>query len=103
MNRIQFILSLDLLLQLLSCKPLLSSDCLHCQKTSINLFDSIILSNIFVESTSVTVNISQKKFLLLILYLFYNANLLKICNNIKLQISITNFVNNVNILIKEIN
>jgi len=34
----------------------------------------------------------------LVLYLFYNANLLKICNNIKLQVSVTSFVNNVNIL-----
>jgi len=40
----------------------------------------------------------QNSFLLLILYLFYNVNLLKICNNIKLQINATNFVNNVNIL-----
>ncbi len=54
MNRVQFILSLNLLLRLLSCKFLLLSDCLHCLKTSTNLFNSIILSNIFVGSTSVT-------------------------------------------------
>jgi len=35
----------------------------------------------------------------LILYLFYNANLLKACDDIKLRISFTNFVNDVNILI----
>jgi hypothetical protein len=54
MNRIQLILSLDLLLRLLSCNLLLSSDCLHCLKTSTNLFNSITLSNILLESTSVT-------------------------------------------------
>ncbi len=55
MNRIQFILSFDLLLRQLSCNFLLSSDCLHCLKTSTNLFNSIILSNISHESTSVIV------------------------------------------------
>ncbi len=34
----------------------------------------------------------------LILYLFYNANLLKACDNIKLKTSFINFVNDVNIL-----
>ena len=33
-----------------------------------------------------------------ILYLFYNVNLLKACDNIRLRISFTDFVNNVNIL-----
>jgi hypothetical protein len=46
-NRIQLILSLDLLLRLLSCNLLLPSDCLHCLKTSTNLFNSIILFDIF--------------------------------------------------------
>ncbi len=54
MNRIQLILSFDLLLRLLSCNFLLSSDCLHCLKTLANLFNSITLFNIFVKSTSVT-------------------------------------------------
>ncbi len=53
-NCIQFILSFDLLLRLLSCKLLLLSDCLHCLKTPTNLFNSITLSNTFVGSTSVT-------------------------------------------------
>jgi len=35
----------------------------------------------------------------LILYLFYNANLLKVCDDIKLRINFTDFVNDVNILI----
>jgi len=37
MDRVQLILSLDLLLRLLSCNPLLPSDCLHCLKTPTNL------------------------------------------------------------------
>jgi len=37
----------------------------------------------------------------LILYLFYNANLLKACDNIKLRINFINFVNDINILIYE--
>ncbi len=36
---------------------------------------------------------------MLILYLFYNANLLEACDNIKLRTSFTNFVNDINILI----
>jgi len=46
-NRVQLILSFDLLLRLLSCNLLLSNDCLHCLKTSTNLFNNITLSNIF--------------------------------------------------------
>ncbi len=53
--RVQYILSLNLLLRLLSCNPLLLSNCLHCLKTLTNLFNSIILSNISHESTSVTI------------------------------------------------
>ena len=55
MDRVQLILSLDLLLRLQSCNPLLPSDCLHCLKAPTNLFDSITLSNTFVGSTSVTI------------------------------------------------
>ena len=47
----------------------------------------------------VSVNISQKFSLSLILYLFYNANLLKTCKNVKLHFNVTNFVNDINILI----
>ena len=46
----------------------------------------------------ISVNISQNFLLSLILYLFYNVNLLKTCKNIKLHFSITDFVNNINIL-----
>jgi len=69
MNRVQFILSFYLLLRLLSCKSLLSSDCLHCLKTSTNLSNSITLSNILYGSTSVT-------FRNFFEYLYYNLRLI---------------------------
>ncbi len=50
---------------------------------------------------SMNVDISQDSLLSLILYLFYNANLLKACDDIKLRTNFTNFMNNVNILIYE--
>ncbi len=50
---------------------------------------------------NVNVDISQDSLLSLILYLFYNVNLLKACDDIRLRISFTNFINNVNILIYE--
>ena len=46
----------------------------------------------------VNVNISQNSSFSSILYLFYNANLLKICENVKLRFSVTGFVNDINIL-----
>jgi len=50
---------------------------------------------------NVNVNISQDSLLSLILYLFYNANLLKACDDIKLRTNFINFVNDVNILTYE--
>ena len=47
----------------------------------------------------INVSISQNFSFFLILYLFYNANLLKTCENIKLRFNVTNFVNDINILI----
>ena len=46
----------------------------------------------------VSVNISQNFSFSLILYLFYNANLLKTCENVKLYFNVISFVNNINIL-----
>jgi len=48
---------------------------------------------------SMNINISQNSLLSLILYLFYNMNLLKACDDIKLRTNFTNFVNDINILI----
>ncbi len=47
---------------------------------------------------SMNVNISQDSLLSSILYLFYNANLLKACDDIKLRTNFTDFVNDINIL-----
>jgi len=50
---------------------------------------------------SVNVDISQDSSLSSILYLFYNANLLEVCDDIKLRTSFTDFVNDINILTYE--
>ncbi len=48
---------------------------------------------------SVNINISQNSLLSLILYLFYNVNLLEAYDDIKLKTNFINFMNNINILI----
>ncbi len=48
---------------------------------------------------SVNINILQNSLLSSILYLFYNVNLLKACDDIRLRINFTNFINDINILI----
>ncbi len=58
----------------------------------------ITIDNYTTIKRMININISQNSSLLLILYFFYNINLLETCDNIKLQISSTKFVNNVNIL-----
>jgi len=60
---------------------------------------TIIIDNYTTTKRYISVNILWNLLLFLILYLFYNAKLLKICNNIKLRISSIKFVDNVNILI----
>ncbi len=61
----------------------------------------ITIDDYMTMKCSVNVNISQDSLLSSILYLFYNVNLLKACDDIKLRISFTNFVNDINILIYE--
>ncbi len=58
----------------------------------------ITIDDYMMIKRSININISQDFLLSSILYLFYNANLLEACNNIKLRTSFTNFMNNVNIL-----
>ncbi len=60
---------------------------------------TITINDYMMMKYNVNVNILQDSSLSLILYLFHNANLLKACNNIKLRINFTNFVNDINILI----
>ncbi len=59
----------------------------------------ITIDDYMMMKCSVNINILQDSLLSLILYLFYNVNLLKACNDIKLRTSFTNFVNDINILI----
>ncbi len=48
---------------------------------------------------SMNINILQDSSLSFILYLFYNVNLLKACDDIKLRTNFMSFVNDINILI----
>jgi len=61
----------------------------------------ITIDDYMTMKCSMNINISQNSLLSLILYLFYNANLLKACDDIKLKTNFTNFMNDVNILIYE--
>ncbi len=61
----------------------------------------ITINDYMMTKCSVNVDISQDSSLSLILYLFYNANLLKVCNNIKLKTNFISFINDINILTYE--
>ncbi len=56
----------------------------------------------FNEQTSdirkINANISQKSFISLILFLFFNASLIKKCKALRIKIKVLNFVNDINIL-----
>ena len=62
---------------------------------------TITIDDYTTMKCNVNVNISQDSLLSLILYLFYNANLLEACDDIKLRTSFTKFVNDINILTYE--
>jgi len=59
---------------------------------------TITIDDYTTMKRSMNINISQNSLLSLILYLFYNVNLLEACDDIKLRTNFTDFVNNVNIL-----
>ncbi len=61
----------------------------------------IIIDDYMMMKCSVNINILQDFLLSSILYLFYNMNLLKVCDDIRLKINFTDFINDVNILIYE--
>ncbi len=61
----------------------------------------ITIDDYMTMKCSVNIDILQNSSLSLILYLFYNVNLLKACDDIKLRTDFTNFVNDINILIYE--
>ena len=69
------------------------SDFLRDHKTIIKINDFIL------ESSSIFIGILQGFLLSLILYLFYGADLLDLCDDIKLYISDIGFIDNANILI----
>ncbi len=58
----------------------------------------ITIDDYMMMKRSMNVDISQDFLLSSILYLFYNVNLLKACDDIRLRISFTDFINDVNIL-----
>lgn len=62
---------------------------------------TITIDGYTTAERSVNVDIPQDSSLSLILYLFYNANLLEACDDIKLRTSFTGFVDDVNILTYE--
>ena len=59
---------------------------------------TLIIENHMMTKRKVSVNISQNLSFFSMLYLFYNANLLKSCENVKLRFSVIEFVNDINIL-----
>ena len=59
----------------------------------------ITIDNYMMMKCSMNIDILQDSSLSSILYLFYNANLLEACNDIKLKTNFINFVNDINILI----
>ncbi len=61
----------------------------------------IIIDDYTMMKCSMNINILQDSLLSSILYLFYNVNLLKACDDIKLKTSFTNFINDINILTYE--
>ncbi len=61
----------------------------------------ITINDYTTMKCNMNINILQNSLLSLILYLFYNANLLKVCDDIKLRTNFTNFMNDVNILTYE--
>ncbi len=61
----------------------------------------ITIDDYTMMKRSMNINILQNSSLSSILYLFYNVNLLKACDNIRLRTNFTDFINNVNILIYE--
>ena len=63
-----------------------------------NKSTTLIIKNHTMTKRKINVNILQKSSFFSMLYLFYNANLLKSCENVKLRLSVTEFVNDINIL-----
>ena len=63
-----------------------------------NKSTTLIIKDHTMTKRRINMNISQNSSFSSMLYLFYNANLLKSCNNVKLRLSVIEFVNDINIL-----
>ena len=63
---------------------------------------TLIFDNQKFRIFNISIKISQNSFLLLILFLFYNIKLLKICNSIQVKINNLTFINNINFFIYEL-
>ena len=59
----------------------------------------LIIENYTQTKRTTSVNILQNLLLFSVLYLFYNADLLNACDDIKLRFNFTEFVDDINILI----
>ena len=59
----------------------------------------LIIEDYMMIERRINVNMLQNSLFFLMLYLFYNANLLNLCENVKLCFNIIKFVNDINILI----
>jgi hypothetical protein len=63
---------------------------------------SLTLNIAMMISRSIKINILQKFFIFLILYLFYNVDLLKVFQKSSRRVAIVNFVNDINFLTYDI-
>ena len=63
---------------------------------------TLIFNNQKFKILNILIRISQDSFLLSILFLFYNVELLKICNSIQVRINNLMFMNDVNLLVYEL-
>ncbi len=59
----------------------------------------LILSDTEIKEKLIFIKVLQESFLSLILYLFYTAELLKIYNSIRNQLSTSTFMNDITLLI----
>src|SRR2546421_10668534 len=59
---------------------------------------TLIFNNQKFKVLDILIRISQNSLLFSILFLFYNAELLKICNSIRVRVSSLEFVNDMNLL-----
>ena len=64
-----------------------------------NRSTTLIIEDHTITKRKISVNISQNSSFFSMLYLFYNANLLNSCEDVRLCFNVIEFVNDINILI----